>query len=162
MSKELKITKNIMEQIKQGKIKMRPRGYYVLGSILTFLGLVFSVAVSTFLFSLLRFSMRTQYGKGIQYKIDTAISIFPWWLMILGIISLVLGIWLIKKYNFSYKIKPVILIIAFILLLFLSGWILDLTGVNDVLYKKGHMKNIFQKYPKHQNFLPFRQDASFR
>jgi uncharacterized membrane protein YdcZ (DUF606 family) len=150
MSKELKIVENVMGQIKQGKIKIRPKGYYIIGSILTFVGTVFSVTTSSFLFGLLRFSMRSHYGRGAQYKIDTAISNFPWWLFILAILSIILGLWLIKKYNFSYKIKPAFLVLIFIFSVFVSGIVIDLTGFNDSLYRKPQMKNLIDGYPGYQ------------
>ena len=56
MSKELKeITSNVMGQIHQGKVKMRPKVYFVMGSLLTFLGLVFFFTTSVFLVGLLRY-----------------------------------------------------------------------------------------------------------
>jgi hypothetical protein len=150
MSKELNIAKNVMSQIKQGKIKIKPKGYYIIGSILTFIGTIFSIITSSFLFGLLRFSMRSHYGRGVQYKINEAISNFPWWIFILAIASIALGLWLIKKYNFSYKIKPIFLVLIFISSILVSGVAIDLTGFNDVLYKKPQMKNLMDKYPRYQ------------
>ncbi len=150
MSKELKIVENVMSQIKQGKIKIKPKGYYIIGSVLTFIGTIFSIVTSSFLFGLLRFSMRSHYGRGAQYKIDAAIGNFPWWLFVLAILSIILGLWLIKKYNFSYKIKPVYLILIFIFSVFISGLAIDLTGFNDALYRKPQMKNFMDKYPRYQ------------
>lgn len=150
MSKELNIAKNVMSQIKQGKIKIKPKGYYIIGSILTFIGTIFSIITSSFLFGLLRFSMRSHYGRGVQYKINEAISNFPWWIFILAIASIALGLWLIKKYNFSYKIKPIFLVLIFISSILVSGIVIDLTGFNDVLYKKPQMKNLMDKYPRYQ------------
>lgn len=156
MSKEFNVLENVMDQIKQGKIKIRPKGYYVIGSILTFIGTIFSIVSSSFLFGLLRFSMRAHYGRGAQYKIDSAISNFPWWIVILAILSLSLGIWLIKKYNFSYKIKPVFLIVSFVFAILISGIAIDLTGFNESLYRRPQMKNFMDKYPRYQKEF-FRQ-----
>ena len=55
MSNEIKnITDNIMEQIHNDKIKMRPRVYFVIGSVLTFVGLISSLVVSVFFLGLMR------------------------------------------------------------------------------------------------------------
>ncbi len=49
MSKELKnITETVMDKIRHGKIKMRPRVYFIIGSFLTFIGLVASILTSVF------------------------------------------------------------------------------------------------------------------
>ncbi len=156
------MTENIMSQIKQGKIKMRPRIYYVLGSILTFIGLASSVFSSIFLFGLLRFSLRTHMGRGVQLRIETMLSNFPWWIIILAVISLIIGICLIRKYNFSYKIKPVILILGFILAVIAGGWVFDLSGINDSMAKRGPMKDIINNYPTYQKALLGGRNKPFR
>jgi len=97
MSKELKnITENVMNQIHKGKIKMKPKLYFIIGSILTFLGSISAFVISIFLVGLVRFSLRTNWGRGAQYKLEKFLSDFPWWLIIFTIISLIIGIWLIR------------------------------------------------------------------
>jgi len=143
MSKELKdISKNVMNQIHEGKAKMKPRIYFVIGSILTFLGLVFSTIVSIFFIGLLRFSFRTHYGWRAQYKLNQMLSDFPWWILIPAIVSLVFGVLIIRKYDFSYKIKPWIVIVIFILVMIFAGWIIDVIGLNDILSQHGPMKGM--------------------
>jgi hypothetical protein len=140
MSKELKnITNNVMDEIHQGKIKMKPKIYFILGSILTFIGLISSVIISIFLFSLIRFSLRTHGPMG-QYRFDQILSYFPWYIVILAIFTLILGIWLIRKYDFSYKIKPLGFFIGFILIIVATGYFLDMTGLNDTIFHYGKME----------------------
>jgi len=147
MSKELKnITNNVMNQIRQGRIKMRPKVYFIIGSILTFLGSISAFLISIFLIGLIRFSLRTHWGRGAQYKLDQMLSDFPWWIIIFAIISLTIGIWLIRKYDFSYKIKPRIIILGFILAIVVAGWMVDITGLNDNLFRSGPMKGIMNNY----------------
>ncbi|PIP69169.1 hypothetical protein CO033_03240 [Candidatus Nomurabacteria bacterium CG_4_9_14_0_2_um_filter_32_10] len=142
MSEELKdIKENIMSQINNGKIKMKPKIYFILGSISTFIGLISSIVISIFLFGLVRFSLRTHGPMG-QYKFDQMLSYFPWWTVVLAIFSLILGIWLIHKYDFSYKIKPWIIILIFILAIATVGIFIDIIGFNDILFRYGPMKGI--------------------
>ncbi len=142
MSKELKnITDSVMNEIHQEKVKMKPKIYFVFGSILTFIGLVSSVVISIFLFGLARFSLRTHGPMG-QYRFDQILSYFPWWIIVLAIFSLILGIWLIRKYDFSYKVKPWIIIMGFVLAIVIAGWFIDSIGFNDVLFHYGPMKGI--------------------
>jgi hypothetical protein len=140
------INKDIMSQIASKQIKMKPRFYFIIGSILTFIGSISTIIFSIFLISLIRFSLRTNYGWRGQYKLDQMISNFPWWTLILAIISLIVGFWLIHKYDFSYKIKPSVLIIGFIILTIFVGIIVDLIGVNDRLSKKGPMQGMMRNY----------------
>ncbi|HAS80417.1 MAG: hypothetical protein UR25_C0006G0005 [Candidatus Nomurabacteria bacterium GW2011_GWE1_32_28] len=147
MSEELKnITNRVMGQINEGKIKMKPKIYFVIGSIFTFLGLVSSIIVSTFLIGLIRFSLRSN-GRMAQYKFDQLLSNFPWWTAVLAILSLIIGIWLIRKYDFSYKIKSIVIISAFILSILLAGYVTDKIGLNDtLLFHNGPMKGMMQNY----------------
>jgi uncharacterized membrane protein len=146
MSKNIKdMEKEIMSKIDQGKIKMKPRVYFIMGSILTFLGLVFAIVTATFLTGLIRFSLRTQ-GRMAQYKMEQLIENFPWWTLILTIIALIIGIWLIRHYEFSYKVKPWVIIIGFILAIFIAGWLVDKTGFNEIVRQHGPMKGIMRNY----------------
>ena len=151
MSKELKnITENVMDQINVGKIKMKPRIYFIIGSILTFIGLMSSVVVSTFLVSLVRFSLRTHGPMG-QYKFDQMISTFPWWIIILAVLGLIIGIWLIRQYDFSHKKNPWIIMSGFILAIIVAGWIIDISGLNDNMFRRGPMKGAMQNYLQKNN-----------
>ena len=71
---------------------------------------------------------------------------FPWFLIVFAIVGLVLGIWLLMKYRLYYKHKPWIIIASFILAIIIAGIIVDMTGINDVLYKKGPMQGVMHQY----------------
>jgi uncharacterized protein YacL len=151
MPKEVKnITENVMEQINQGEIKMKPKTYFIIGSILTFVGLISSIIVSIFLFGLIRFSLRTHGPMG-NYRFDQIISNFPWWTMLLAIGGLFIGILLIRKYDFSYKKNPLIIMLGFILAIFVAGWLIDISGFNDTLLLRGPVKGMMNNYSQNYN-----------
>ena len=151
MSKELKnITNNIMDQIHEEKIKMKPRFYFITGSILTFLGLVSSVVISVFLVGLIRFSMRS-HGPMASYRLDQILSVFPWWAPVLAVVGLIAGIWLLRKYDFSFKVNFKIAIIGFILAIIVGGLIIDSIGLNDVLIRRGPMQGLMRQYMEDNN-----------
>jgi len=151
MSKELKnITDNIMGQIHDKKIKMRPKMYFIVGSILTFVGLVSSVVVSVFLIGLMRFSLRA-HGPMADYRLDQILSSFPWWAPIFSIIGLVVGIWLLRKYDFSFKVNFKVIIAGFILTVIVGGWVIDSIGLNDVLVRRGPMQGMMRQYMQDNN-----------
>ncbi len=151
MSKELKnITESIMDQIHEDKIKMRPRIYFILGSILIFVGLVSSIVVSVFLVGLIRFSLRS-HGPMASYRLDQILSSFPWWAPVLAIIGLVMGIWLLRKYDFSFKVNFKLVIVVFIVAVILGGWIVDSIGLNDTLIRRGPMKGMMRQYIENNN-----------
>jgi len=139
MSKELtNISAAVMNKIHQDKIKMRPKVYFVIGSVLTFVGLVLSIISSIFLVSLMRFSFRAR-GMMAEVRLEALMEQFSWWAPVLAIISVGLGVWLLKRYDFTYKINPAVLIAGFVLAVIVAGLVLDLTGLNDVLFARGPM-----------------------
>jgi len=150
MSEEIKnIENNVMDQIQKGKLKMRPKVYFIIGSILTFIGLVASIVVSVFSIGLIKFILRSNGIMG--HKLDRIFSIFPWWMFILAILSLVIGVLLVRKYDFSYKIDFKKAIILAILAIVLSGWLVDALGLNDILARKGLMRGVMRGTPQSQN-----------
>jgi hypothetical protein len=151
MPKDIKnIAQDIMRKIDAGEIKMRPKGYFILGSIFTFIGLVSTVIVSTFSIGLISFSLRA-HGRMGEYRFDQLVANFPWWTLVLAIFALVLGIWLIRKYDFSYKTKPWLIIAGFILAILLGGYIIDITGLNDAMSRQGPMRGMMRNYIQESN-----------
>jgi len=145
MSKELNnISGKVMDKIQLGKLKMRPKVYFITGSILTFIGLVSSILSSVFLIGLLSFSLRS-HGPMKEYRFAQLVDSFPWWILILAIFGFVLGLWLVRRYNFSYKIDFKLVVFCFIAVLLVAGYLLDAIGLNDLFYQRGYMKRIYKQ-----------------
>lgn len=146
MSKhQIDITKKVMSKIKTEQIKMKPRWYFWLGSLSMFIALVGLAIVSIFLISLVTFFLRSHGPMGaIRYQ--QIISSFPWWALIIVIIGLVIGIILLKKYDFSYRKNFLVIIIIFILAILLTGIFVDTLGLDNLWIKKGPMRRFYQQY----------------
>ena len=154
MAKELKnITKVVMDRIHRDKIKMRPKVYFIAGSFLAFLGLVASTLVSVFLVGLMRFSLRTHGPMG-EYRLDQMLSSFPWWAVAVAILGLLIGIWLLRRYDFSYKINFKVVVISFVVAIIVAGWVIDATGLNDILFRQGPKQGIIRQYLEENNIQP--------
>jgi len=148
MSKELNnITDAVMGDIREGKLKMRPRVYFVVGSVLTFVGLVSSILISVFLVGLLDFSLRAHGPMG-DYRLDQILSSFPWWAIVVTVMGLVMGIWILLKYDFSYKVNVNFVAIGFILAVLVAGLLIDQLGINDILLRQGPgpMRELYEQY----------------
>ena len=144
---------SVMENIHKKKVRMRPKIYFVIGSLLTFTGLVFSIITSVFLFGLMRFSLRVHSPMG-GHRLELLLSSFPWWAPILAILGLIIGIWLLRQYDFSYKLNFKIMVIGMVIAIFLTGWLVDVVGINDVLLRRSPMKGMMQKYFLENNIQP--------
>lgn len=134
-----------MKQIHEKKVVMRPKAYFVIGSFLTFIGIVFLTFTAVFLAGLVKFSLRTHGPMG-QYRLEQIMTSFPWWAPILVVISLSFGIWLLKKYDFSYKKNFWLIVLSLISAVILAGWLIDKTGLSDTWYRKGPMGNFMRRY----------------
>lgn len=137
MSKELNKTKEeIMSKIHKGQIKMRPRAYFIFGYILAIVGLVFSFITSIFFVGITRFNLRSHGPMG-QYRLEQLLGSFSWWMPVLAILGLITGIWLLRKYDFSYKINFKLLIIGLVAFILIAGFVIDMTGLNDFWLHRG-------------------------
>ena len=121
---------------------MKPKWYFFVGSTAMMLGLIGSTIASIFLVSIIAFSLRTHGPMGdIRYQ--QLLSSFPWWAPALALLGLVSGIWFLKHYDFSYKKNFLFIIISFIVAIFLSGWLMDYTGMNAFWSRQRQMRGIY-------------------
>lgn len=151
--KQLGIKKNVMDQIAENKISMKPKSFFVLGSILTFAGLITSVISSVFLISLISFLLK-EHGPMGQYRLALMLDSFPWWLPILAVVGLVFGIWFLSKYDFSYKTNYVFIIIGFILAVIIAGLAINAAGFDNLWLNHGPMRGMMRQYIRDNNLQP--------
>jgi len=142
-----------MEKIHGQHIRMRPKMYYFLGSLLVLSSLVFSVVSSVFLVSLTRFALKT-HGPIGQLRLQQLISSFPWWAPVLAAIGLIVGIWIMRKYDFSYKFNFPLLIVGFILAVVIAGWTIDYLNLDTIWFQQGPMRGIMRQYMQNNGLQP--------
>jgi hypothetical protein len=151
MSKtQINIKENIMEKIEENRISMRPKSFFVLGSVLTIIGLISSIVVSIFLISLVSFMLKGHGPMG-EYRLSLMLDSFPWWVALLAVVGLVSGIWLLFKYDFSYKTNYLYIIIGFIIAMIIAGWAIDKSGIDNLWLNQGPMKGIMRQYMQNNN-----------
>jgi len=150
MSKKNKLNfkANIISQIKAGKIGMKPKWYFVAGSLAMFSGLVGLSMGIIFLVNLSIFLIRRN-GSLMPWRLQTILSTFPWWIPVVAFFGIILAIWLFKKYDFSYKKNFPLLIVTFVISVLLAGFLLDKLGLNEYL-SKGRMKRFYQNVELHR------------
>lgn len=155
--KKINIEKNIMDQVRSKKIVMKPRWYFVLGSMLSIFGLVSFGVLATFLASLSMFLLR-QHGPKGQWRLEQIIDSFPIWIPFFAVFGIIAGVNLLKQYDFSYKKNFKQIILIFIASILLTAAILDYSGLSDFWFKRGPMRGIYnqiqnQQGKHYQNYL---------
>lgn len=144
MSKKINIEKAVMSRIKSGKVSMKPKIYFTLASVGLFVGLVGLTVFSVFMTSIIAFSLRSHGPMG-QYRLQELLTNIPVWSLIVGVVSLTVAIFILKKFDISYKYNFVTLSIVFILLIIATGLVLNYSGLDEVLRKKGPMRNFYRQ-----------------
>jgi hypothetical protein len=142
---KVNITDTVMSRIKTGDVRMRPKWYFVLGTFGMVIGLAGLVIVSVFLISLISFSLRTHGPMGdIRYQ--QLLASFPWWAPIVALVGIVGGLFLLKKFDFSYKKNFLMIIILFIGSIIVAGWAIDYLGIDSLWARGGMMRGLYQNY----------------
>jgi hypothetical protein len=154
--KQITITDEVMEKIHGQHIRMRPKIYYIFGSLLVFSSLIFSVVSSVFLVSLTRFAVKIHGPMG-QLRLEQLLSSFPWWAPVLAIIGLITGIRIMRKYDFSYKYNFPMFIIGFILAVVIAGWTIDYLNLDNMWFQQGPMRGIMRQYMQNNGLQPSRR-----
>ena len=73
-----KLEEKVMSQVKTGKISMKPKWYFAVGSLLLFSGVVSLSVGAIFLINLTIFTLRKR-GPITCWRLQTMIENFPWW-----------------------------------------------------------------------------------
>lgn len=141
---EIEIQNKIMEKIKSGEVKMHSRWYFIAGTATLIAGTAGCAILGVFLVSLISFATRTHGPMG-SYRLQTLLASFPWWAVILGIAGLTGGIFLLKKYDFSYKKNYWLIVAVFVLAIIFAGVAIDQTGLSDTWMKRGPMRGYWQQ-----------------
>lgn len=139
------LEKTVMTQITAGTINMKPRWFFVLGSVSMILGLVSASMGAIFLMNLMFFSLR-QHGPMGEWRLQLMLESFPWWVLLLAIGGILSGIYLLKKYEFSYKKNFSLISGVFIIAIILAAFLIDLTGINNLWFRQEPMRRFYQRY----------------
>ena len=133
-----------MDKINSNQITMKPRWYFYLGSISLMTGLVASSITAIFSLNLIFFLLR-QHGPRGMWRLQVLLSSFPWWVPILAFTGVFSGIWLLKKFDFSYKKNFALIASGFILGLIITAVLLDILGLNHIWFKRGPLRRYYRQ-----------------
>ncbi len=137
---ESSIANKIIHQIKDDKIKMRPKIYFILKSAAIAFGIFFISLFILYLISFIIFALR---ASGVWYLpyfglrgIGTLFMSLPWLLISISVILIIILEILVKHFAFAYR-KPVFYSILFIIIFVLLGsFAVDRIGLQSKLFKK--------------------------
>ncbi len=140
---------------------MRPRIYFVLGSILLGLGLAGTVACSAFFINLILFTFKTHHPFVFlilgRHGLRPFLLTFPW----LPFLVAFLGIWggsrLLKKYDISYKKNFWGLVIVLLIAILVLGFLIHRSNINPRLGKIRPLRGFYQSQLPEEEKQMFRE-----
>jgi len=123
---------------------MKPKWFFVLASFFLFFGLILSTISAVFFFNLIFFISKTHYGRMSQYRFDMMISDFPWLIVPLAVIGLGFGLFLIRKYDFSYKTGFIKIVLLYLLVIAASVFLINHFDLNRFWMGSKPVKRFYQ------------------
>jgi hypothetical protein len=131
----IKVKEKITSKIKSGELTMKPKWYFVVGTALLLQGTLGAILIGTFTSNLCFYHLRNYGPFGYlvlgRDGINPFMATFPWKLLFLAILSLIVGFKLLKKYEFSYTKNSTYLFFLLMAAIVISGLLTDLAGFNE-------------------------------
>lgn len=151
------IKNDVMSAIKSGQVTMKPKAYFILGSILLGGGIAIAAILTLLFIGVTIFHLRTQNPIGfLRYGTvggPIFLRLFPWKALIFSIVGIWSGLALLKKYDISYKKSFAGISLAFVGALIVFAFILDQVGVGDRLEKTKPLSPLYKQQFIQDNML---------
>lgn len=150
------IKNKIIDKIKTGEVKIKPKIYFALNTALIILGIIITGIFTLFLISFISFALKASglwfmpnlgfYGFGMFFKS------LPWILIIAVLLLIVLLEIAAKHFSFVYR-KPILYSLLFIVLIvFLAGFMIDQTPFHSKLFLKAKEGELPLAGPMYRDF----------
>lgn len=134
--KTTSINKNVLDQIKSGKVKMRPSVYFSFISLgIVLASLVFGLLIaysSSVMFFWIKILSSGSPAYGARRNMLELLASFPWWAIIVLLVASFVLVYLVRIYGNVYRHKISSIFIIIIITALISGFIMSLFGVGDL------------------------------
>ena len=151
MSKDKKkkdISEKVMKDIKAHEVKMKPRVYFVLGSVVLGVSLAFLILFTSFFIHLVIYRMRVGLPQAFlgfgRMGLTPFLLNFPWIQLGLVVGGLLIGLHLLKRYDFSYKKNIWAVILIAVTLIVTLAAVIDSAGLDRRLEKVKPMGPLYR------------------
>lgn len=149
-----KFEEEVMKKIHKGQIRMRPRIYFVLGSVMVGVGLVLLVGLSALVTHAFYVRLVVLARMGFE-NVSLGwclmwMRFFPWEMLIVAMLMILVGGYLLRKYEFVYKrglgLALVVMVLVIVVLTMLMNWF----GLDGFVRQKPVLKQLYmyQEHPR--------------
>lgn len=134
--KTASITENVLGQIKNGKVKMKPSIYFSLISFGVLLASLMSGIIMTYSSSVMFFWLRIvssgNAAYGAKRNLVETLADFPWWTILVLIAVVVLLVYIVRNFGTAYRHKIANILVIILLISLIAGFMMSLFGVGDL------------------------------
>lgn len=134
------LVQKVLEKIKSGKVKMKPKIYFILKSIFFILGILITGLFVLYFVSFIFFVLR---ASGVWYLslfgfvgFHTALKLLPWFLILLVLILIIVLEILVKHFAFAYRRPVLYSLVVIIILTLLGSFIIAQTKFHSEIFKR--------------------------
>ena len=143
------LSTEIVKKIKSEEIKMKPKTYFIFGSLLLGIGAAGFILVAIFFANLITFRLRVSQPQDFLWfgpsGLRPFIVNFPWQAVLLALLGIGGGLLLIRRSEFSYKKGFWLIALAILFTVGLTGLAVDRTGVNEKLCQSPAFTHLYQE-----------------
>ncbi len=140
------ITGKVLEKIKSGRVKMRPKAHFVLKTALAALGFILIILFVLYLISFIVFTLRMSgiwFAPGFGfYGIKIFLVSLPWILISIAIILILILEILVKHFSFAYRRPILYSILGIITLALLGSFIIGQTRIHPRFFQQAQERNL--------------------
>lgn len=160
--KNINMKDNLLKKIRTNEITMRPKYYFIIKIVLIAVVSIIVLVVSVAIFNFISFTTRINghdslLGFGLRGFIFF-LELFPWLLLIIDIVFVVLLEWLLRRFRFGNKIPVLYLLIAILIIAVSVGLVIDRgTSFNDNFLNHAdqhHLPMLLNNYFENARQLP--------
>lgn len=138
------VQESVMDQIKKGRVHMRPRSYFALLGLVSVGAVVLAGITTAYLSSIVFFWFRILTADTMAYgaraNLSESIASFPWWALLLAVILLVAAVVLVRKQGQMYKHRTSAIVLGIVGSSLLVGFVISLFDIGNP-----HTPNEFNK-----------------
>lgn len=149
-----KFEEEVMRKIHKGQVRMRPRIYFVIGSVMVGVGLVLLMLVSALVTQALYMRLSVLARMGVENLgwgwCVMWLRFFPWEMLIVSILMILAGGYLLRKYEFVYKKGLGLVLMAMVLVVVLLTMLMNWVGLIRYVRQKPLLRQfyMYQEHPR--------------
>ncbi len=161
------LRENVLNKIREGKVHMRPKFYFLLKVIFLVIIAAIIFVTSTLFLSFMLFSIRVSgefFLLGFGWRgLQSFILLFPWKTFLVFLMLLVVLEKVVKRFKFGYRSPLVYLVVSIIALILAAGIIIGMTSLHTALFRRAKQDHlpVVGDYYRHARQIP-REHGVFR